>query len=336
MKTTKHPKLWTSASLAALLAVSPLTAAAQDYSVDMPEQTITAGSVGGSWFIISAAIMDLAASNIEGFNYTVVPGGGLGNPLTVQRGEASMGMGYTTNLFAAYNALEAPYDDPTEDLRGIININVASIMHPWILTERGVSTLAEVAEEQMPIRIDTGTRGTGGELAASRALEAHGVSYDSIRQWGGSVTHSSYSEAIDRMRDGHIDAFMNDDILRHPLFVDLTSSRDVVLLDLDPEIIEELAERHGYDPFMVPAGTYEGQDNDIHSFAQHHVLFGHKDLPEDFVYALTRLVFENKERLVETHEVFSELDPAVGGTAFPMPLHPGAERYYREIGVLED
>jgi uncharacterized protein len=336
MNTISNRRLSASVTLAALLGVAPLTASAQQYSVDMPDQTVVAGSVGGSWFIISTAIMDLADSEIEGFRYTVVPGGGVANPLSVQRGEASMGMGYTTNLFAAYTGLEAPYDTPTEDIRGIINMNVASIMHPWVLAERGVSTLQEVAEQQMPLRIDTGTRGTGGELAAMRALEAHGVSYENIRQWGGSVTHSSYSEAIDRMRDGHIDAFMNDDILRHPLFVDLTSSRDVVLLDLDPDIIASLADSFGYDPVVVPAGTYEGQDNDVHSFAQHHVLFGHKDLPEDFVYALTRLVFENKDRLVSTHEVFSDLDPAVGGTGFPMPLHPGAERYYREIGVLND
>ena len=322
-------------AFAAAASFAPGTAKAQEFSFDMPEQTVTAGAVGGSWFIISTAIMDLVESQVDGFSYTVVPGGGVSNPISVQRGDASMGMGYTTNLFAAYTALEAPYDQPTEDLRGILNLNVASIMHPWILAERGVTTVSELAERQMPVRIDTGTRGTGGELAAMRALEAHGVSYDNIRQWGGSVTHSSYSEAIDRMRDGHIDAFKNDDILRHPLFVDLTTSRNVVLMDMDPDIIEELAESFGYDPVIVPAGTYDGQDTDIHSFAQHHVLFGHKDLPDDFVYALVKLVFENKDRLVSTHEVFSDLDPMVGGTGFPMPLHPGAERFYREIGAID-
>jgi uncharacterized protein len=185
------------------------------------------------------------------------------------------------------------------------------------------------------VRIDTGTRGTGGELAASRALAAHGASYDDIRAWGGSVTHSSYAEAIDRMRDGHIDAFMNDDILRHPLFVDLTTARDVVLLEMDPDIIAELAEEHGYDPVVVPAGTYQGQDDEVQSFAQHHVFFGHKDLPEEFVYIVTKLVFENKDHLVSAHELFSALDPEVGPTAFPIPLHPGAERYYDEVGALE-
>jgi TRAP transporter TAXI family solute receptor len=206
-------------------------------------------------------------------------------------------------------------------------------MHPWILKKVGISRLKELADKKFGVRLDTGPRGTGGELAASRALELHGASYQNIKSWGGSLTHSAYSEAINRLMDGHIDMFMNDDIVGHPLFIELSSARDVVLLPMEGNIVKELKEQFGYDSFVIPPGTYKGQDKDVLEIAQHHVFFCNKEAPEDLVYAMTKLIFANKDRLVAAHKLFSKLDRSVGPKAFPMPLHPGAERYYKEIGI---
>ncbi|MEX0730196.1 MAG: TAXI family TRAP transporter solute-binding subunit [Aquisalimonadaceae bacterium] len=306
----------------------------KQFTIDIPEQTVAAGSTGGSWFITSTALFDLFNDHIEGLRYNIVPGGGVSNPISVHRGEASVAMGYTTNLHSAYSG-EEPYEEAFKDLRAVANINVASVLHPFILTDAPVNSLKELGDKRHRIRIDTGTRGTGGELAAARTLAAHGASYDNIRGWGGSVSHSAYSEAMDRLKDGHIDAFMNDDIIRNPSFVDLTLARDVKLLPLNPSIIEELAGNYGYTPTSIPAGSYKDQNSDIPTIAQHHVVFAHKDTSEELVYAMVKLMFENKERLVQAHPLFENLDVAEGPKNFPIPLHPGAERFYREAGVLD-
>lgn len=310
------------------------TSQAKEFKVKPINVTAAAGSIGGSWFIISTAFFSLFEDNIDGLSYSIVPGGGVANPIAVHRKQAHFGMGYTTNLWAAYNS-EDPYKEEMKNLRGIANINVASVMHPWILKGTGITSLKNLAEKKFPVKLDTGTRGTGGELAASRTLEIEGASYADIRSWGGGITHSSYSEAIDRMKDGHIQMFMNDDIVGHPLFVELSSARDVVLLPISEKAVEELAEKYGYTPAVVPAGTYRGQDQDVKQIAQHHVFFCDKDLPEDLVYAMTKLIFTNKERLVSAHKMFSNLDAAAGFKDFPIPLHPGAERFYREVGAIK-
>lgn len=308
--------------------------AEKQFIIDIPEQTVAAGSTGGSWFITSTALFDLYNDNIEGLRYNIVPGGGVSNPISVHRGDAAIAMGYTTNLYSAYNGA-APYEEEFKDLRAVANINVASVLHPFILSDIPINSLKELGDKRYGISIDTGTRGTGGELAGSRTLAAHGASYDNIRDWGGSVTHSGYSEAMDRLKDGHIEAFMNDDIIRTPSFVDLTLARDVKLLPLDPSTIEELASNYGYTPSSIPSGSYKNQDSDIPTIAQHHVIFAHKDTSEELVYAMVKLMFENKEHLVQAHPLFENLDLAEGPKNFPIPLHSGAERFYREAGVLD-
>ncbi len=321
-------------ALVLMASVAMATADAKEFQTDAPPQTVSAGSIGGGWFVMATALFDLYDRNIEGLRYNTTPGGGVANPIAVQGGNATIAFSYTTNLFAAVNG-QPPYEAEHPDLRAVVNFNAFSSVHPWILSSKGINSLNEFAEKQPAVRIDTGPRGTGGELAASRALELHGITYDDIRRWGGTVSHSNYREAVDRMKDGHIDMFMNDDLVGAALYSDLTTSRDVVLLTLDADAVEAMGERYGYGSITIPAGTYPGQTEDVLTTTQYTVMFAHKDVPEDLVYAMTRITFENMEHLGTVYAGFADMAPEVGPTGFPMDLHPGAERYYREIGVLE-
>jgi hypothetical protein len=316
--------------------VSVLASAAyaQKLKIQPTQVAVAAGSTGGSWFIISTAFFSLFSDNVEGLSYSIFPGGGVANPISVNKKDATFGMGYTTNLWAAYNGYE-PYKTKLTDIRGVVNINVSSVLHAWVLKSVRINTIKEIAEKKLPLKLDSGPRGTGGELAALRCLELHGASYGNIRSWGGSVTHSPYTEAIDRLKDGHINCFINDDIIGVPVYVELSSARDVVLLAQDGDVVKKMNDRFGYSPRVIPAGSYKGQDKDVPSTAQHHVFMCHKDAPENLVYTMTKLIFTNKQRLIGAHKLFTNLDPAYGPKDFPIPLHPGAERYYKEIGVLK-
>lgn len=322
-------------ALCCLLLLSfPVAAAEKPYRTDAPEQVVAAGSIGGSWFIITTAFFELFSKNIEGLRYNIVPGGSISNPIAIDQGMATVAMGYTSMLHAASRG-EPPFRGKIEGLRAIANLNVPSVLHAIFLEDTDITGYGQIAEREYGLELDSGPRGTGGELAASRVLEAYGAPYDQIKDWGGSVTHSSYREALDRMKDGHIEAFINDDIVGQPLFVDIALARDVRFLPMEQAMIDRMVAEYGYSPAVIPAGTYRGQSEDIPSTAQHFAFHTSEDLPEDLVYAMTKLIFTNKEALVAAHPLFQGLDPAVGPHGMPIPLHAGAERYYREIGVLE-
>jgi len=297
-------------------------------------ETVFAGSVGGMWFVVATSFFELFSKNIDGLSYSIVPGGGVGNPIAIGRKDGLFAMGYNTNLHAAYRGLD-PFKEEIKDLRGILSTNVSAVMHPFVLESANINSLKQIAEEQIGIKIDTGPLGTGGELAAKRLLEAYGITYEKIKQWGGSVTHSGYNEALDRLKDGHINMWANDDIIGASIFVELASARNVKLLSIDDEIREEMFAKYGYAPVTIPAGSYKGQDADVQSTAQSHVFFCHKDAPEELVYQMTKLVFEKKDELVAVHSYFEALDPKEGPKGWTIPLHPGAERYYKEIGVIQ-
>ena len=141
-------------------------AQAKQFTTDAPEQTIAAGSIGGSWFIIITAFFDLFSKNIDGLRYTIMPGGAVANPIAVSQGMATLAMGYTSMLHAA-NKGEAPFPAPLTELRGIANINVTGVIHSIVLASSGLNSLKDLAALQYPFEVDTGPRGTGGELAAA-------------------------------------------------------------------------------------------------------------------------------------------------------------------------
>lgn len=295
--------------------------------------TVSAGSIGGSWFVYMTTLFETYKNNIADLNYNTVPGGGVANPIAVSTGKAQFALAYSPNLVAAYKGDE-PYKNKLEDIRVVANMNMTAVIHPFFSKDLGISSMREIAEKKIPLKIDTGPKGGGGELAASRILEAHGASYDNIRAWGGQITHSPYREAVDRVRDGHIDAFMNDDNIGAPLFAEFASDDDIVILPQDQDAIEKLTSIYGYSAAVIPAGTYSGQTKDLPTTSQSVVFFTTKDMPEDLVYQMTKLFFEKKQDLTAGHANFAKLDPMAGPKVPVVPLHPGAERYYREIGAL--
>ena len=123
-------------------------------------------------------------------------------------------------------------------------------------------------------------------------------------------------------------------MLGAPLFTDLVSSREVILLPLDDRVIKILAEDFGYTPGVIPAGTYEGQDSDVATIKRHTIFICHKDMAENLVYVMTKLIFEHREDLVLAYRAFN-IDAATVAAGLPLQLHPGAERYYREQGIIK-
>lgn len=298
--------------------------------------TVFAGSHGGTWHIVTLAAWDLFSEKIPGLTYSIVPGGGVANIIALNRKDGIFGMGYTDSLVAGYYGRE-PYEEEMRDLRGMYNFHATAPQHAFITKSSNINSFRQIAEQQIGIKVDTGPIGTGGELMAKRIFEAYGITYEKIKEWGGSVTHSPYQEALGRVRDGHINMWINTQTSGEAILQELATSRDVILLPIDDEIREELIKKYGYNEVIIPAGTYKGTDVDISTITQNKVTICHKDAPEELVYTMTKLVFENLSRLRTVHIDYTFLKPetAVKGWPSEIPLHPGAERYYKEIGILE-
>jgi len=149
------------------------------------------------------------------------------------------------------------------------------------------------------------------------------------------VSHTGFSEMPDLIKDGHADVMAITGPYPAPVALDLQTSMPITVVSVpDDKIIEFLKRNKGYMKEVIPAGTYEGQKYDANTISTTSVVIVSKDLPEDVVYKITKALFEGRQRLIEAHHRFDFItkENVLAGLEDAY-VHPGAMKYYKEIGV---
>ena len=179
-----------------------------------------------------------------------------------------------------------------------------------------------------------GPRSMGGWATLQRAFVEYGTSKNEIVKWGGKFIHAGWSESSQQLLDGHADIIAPQAPLRWPVLVDLSNSRDMKFFSISDRVRNGLADKYGYLSVMMPAGTYKGQEQPLNTVADSVVLVVNADVADDLVYKMAKVICENKSKWVSTHSMFKPFDPKKAGNG-PIPLHPGARKYFKEKGYIE-
>ena len=145
----------------------------------------------------------------------------------------------------------------------------------------------------------------------------------------------SFDEGLQKLTDGEIDATFFVAGIPTAAMISSTSTGKVTLVNVDEEIINKIAEEKPYYlPYVIPAGTYTGTDQDINSFKIMTEIFVNSDVPEDVVYEFVKQALENVSEYQDSHTVCAEITPETCANT-SAELHKGAAKYYREIGVID-
>lgn len=178
------------------------------------------------------------------------------------------------------------------------------------------------------LRVSVGDAGSGTEFNARQILGAYDISFDDIE-----VQNLDFGSSATALKDGKIDAFFCVAGAPTTNIVDLCTNTEINILGLDDEHVAKLqAEYSFYNTCEIAAGTYSGVDYDVNAVAVIATLLVAEDVSEDVVYKLTKTLFEAADEMA--HDKASWLDPAYAVTGFDdMPIHPGALKYYQEVGV---
>jgi TRAP transporter TAXI family solute receptor len=179
--------------------------------------------------------------------------------------------------------------------------------------------------------------GSIGEFGARQLLREYGISYDDLKSWGGSVTHVGYKVIVDAMRDGRSDLLIAVVTPKHPSITEIATFADVKFLPLEPERVKGLTAL-GYEPATMPANEFKNQPEPIPTVGFPTVLIANAELSDAIAYTITKTICESKDALVRGHAGLAVFEPAVAWKPekVGIPLHPGAERYYREKGWLRE
>ena len=306
------------------------------------ELLIGTQETGTAGYTYATAIMQ-CIQTVEGYSVSLVSNssGNVSSPVLIQEGECDITVSNSAPaLWAATTGIESAEIPVCPDVRciaGGLGKDFINVMFTQSFVDKtGIKTIEELVEKQEPVRLIIKKNGSFGELAAERVFGVFGVDINNPPAWltvektsGGAIkdglSDDNYDLTIDHIGAGQ--ANTTELCLNHAMY-------DVQMSD---ETLAALCEQ-GYDYVTVPAGTWKGQDVEIKTVGSQQCIIVSADMDEEVAYQITKALCENREILVNTSAVLANFDPTVAGSKAltGCELHPGAARYYEEMGYASN
>jgi TRAP transporter TAXI family solute receptor len=284
--------------------------------------SIATGGTGGVYFVYGGALADQITQNVEGVEATAeATSASVDNMQLI--GDESSDVAFTladTAADAAEGREEFEGRPVSAQALAQLYTNYTQVVAP---AGSGINSIEDLRGRS----VSMGSPGSGTEIIALRVLEAAGIDPDSDidRQQLG------VDESVDAVRDGTVDAFFWSGGLPTGAVTDLATTNQIVLLPT-VDYLGALRSQYGevYEETIIPAGTYEGVDEDVSVIGVPNYLVVNESMDEELAYQITRLLFDQQDALAEAHPEARNLDRDTAPQVPPLELHPGAERYYSE------
>jgi len=304
----------------AMLATSPAQAEQQFI-------TVLTGGTSGVYYPMGVALSQIYAKAMPDAKCTVQATKASAenlNLLQAGRGEVAFTLGDSLSDAWKGNA-DAGFKTSLKKLRGIAGIypNYIQIV---AAADSGVKTLADLKCK----RISVSAPKSGTELNARAIFKAAGLTYADFAK----VEYLPFGESVELMKNRQLDATLQSAGLGVSSLRDLATSVKIVIVPIPADVVAKVGDP-AYQSGVVPANTYEGQPANVPTAFVQNFLVTHEGVPTDTVYKMTRSMFENLDHLVAAHAAAKAIRKETALVGMPLPLHPGAEKYYREIGLIK-
>lgn len=291
--------------------------------------SIATGGTGGVYYPTGGAYAELINNHLEGYSAVAeVTGASVENVGLIARGDSDMALALADTVLQAYSG-EGRFG-PDGDLPQLDNLRAVGSAYPnaiHIVTIAG-SGITSI-EDLRGARVSVGAPGSGTELSAAAILNANGITYDDIDE-----QLLNFNETADALRDGQIDAGFWSVGPPTSSILSLAETRDIHIISMSDEAREAAL---GADPtftaFAIPAGTYPGVDEPVETIGTPNVIVVSAEMDEQLAYDFVSALYANIDEIIAVHPSARNTTPEFALSATPIPLHPGAVRYYQEQGL---
>lgn len=307
--------------------------AAEFKAPDKIDVTIVGGSIGGAWAAIGEGVGEVIRRSYSGSNTAYEVGQEAANIALVSAGKIQLGIAHT-GLIKMASEGKAPFNKNMDNLRALTVLYGEAAQHFLIKADTGIKNFDDLRDKKYPLKLNLNTADSFMEIVGKEALKASGITYEDIKAWGGSVDFMSMGNSIDLMRDGKLQAYSNVIQVPSSHIVDASTNLKLDLLPLSDEAIEKVNAELGTYKTIIPKDKYSFLENDVPTVAATVVLFASTDLSDGEAYAIVKSLDENLSYFKGIHASLADLDLKKMTEVSPVPLHPGAEKYYKEKGVL--
>ncbi len=289
--------------------------------------SIATAAMGGGYYSLGIGISEILKANIDNLDVTVeVTGGTVENPGLVNSGECDLGIANTDMAYFA-SIGEEPFDVASTNLAGWFGGAAGGVVHYCVLESSGISTIDDLVGKTIAV----GPQGNSTSLFLRKVLETAGHGWNDI-----TPSYMSFSEGMQALSDGKVDMAIASAYPPVSAVQELAATGKAYrILEFDDTFRATFLEMYPYySEFVIPANSYDGQPNEIKTLSTENMTIVNKDLDEELVYQKTKAIFENLDtlKISATSAATMTLE---GAPATGIELHPGAARYYREMGVLD-
>jgi len=317
MSTSLHRRAL--AGIAALtLAATPMAARAQDFI------NVLTGGTSGVYYPLGVALSKIYGEKIQNVRPTVqATKASVENLQLLQQGKGEIAFTLGDSLDAAWKGdEEAGFKSPLKKLRGITAIypNYVQIVAS---KDSGIKTLADLKGK----RLSVGAPKSGTELNARAILAAAGMTYKDL----GKIEYLPFAESVELMKNRQLDATLQSAGLGVASLRDLATSVEITVVEVPAAVVDKAGP-----PFVkvsIPANTYTGQTAAVPAAAVVNYLVTHEGVKEETVYQMTKAVFDSLPDLAAAHAAARSIKLESALEGMPLPLHPGAVRYFKEKGL---
>jgi uncharacterized protein len=286
---------------------------------------IMTGPMGGAWYPLGAAIADSIQKAVPGVSVAVTPGAGIANVEALEMGKCDIGFTMASSSVDAVHGTE-PFKQKMQNMRQLANL-YPQYFQMVVVEASGIKSVADMKGKAL----SCDRKGHLGELISQQILQVHGLAYKDLSK----VHHVGYSDSVSLVKDGHAQGFFLITTCPASSVIDLASDRKIRLISLPEEKIKEMQKiNSGYLKRVIPKGTYPGVDYDVQGIGTFTNLIISSKLPDDLVYQITKTLAGSLTRFADVVKDMTGVTPKDLAADIGVPFHPGALKYYKEVGAL--
>lgn len=293
---------------------------------------IATGTTSGAYYPIGNALAKIWTDKVPGVKASAQSTeASAANMNFLQQKEAEVAFTMANVAVYAYEGQDTFTGRSNKDLRGMTFLypNVTQIV---VRKDSGINSLKDLKGK----RFAPGATGSGTVTNSKEVLGAYGLNFWDNDKSNVKADYVGFTEASELLKNKQADAANFSGAMPLAAIMDVSNSIDIKVISLEPEMIQEIVKQYPfYYEYVIPKGTYKGQDEDVHTVALANLLLTRADLNEDLIYDLTKGIYENLPDLLNAHSITKNIKKEDSSKGMgPLPLHPGSIKYFKEIGVM--
>lgn len=288
--------------------------------------TIASANSGGAWYTIAGALADLFQNNLDGVTSTATSGAGISNIFSVGANEAQLGFGFPDDVLDAHNGVGDFAGQKLENVVGVTAL-YPGVLHIAVAADSNINKVEDLVGKV----VCTQSKGNAAYKMTWKVLDAYGITEKDV-----TMNYVGFSDGADLIKDGHADALCYMSTYPYSALQDLAQARGVKLLEIDEAHMQQILKAApAYAAVTVPGGTYNGTNEDVDCLGCTTILFTNSEMPESVVYEMTKVMFEHYDDLCIVNKSLKNMTPEFVVKNIGIPLHPGAEKYFKEVGAIK-